>query len=76
MIISYKALSTGTLMSLGAHKIIMSKIAQLNPIDPSTTHAFGPTNPQHPMTLVPVNVEDIMGFLKLAKKMQSWRTVE
>ena len=68
MIIPYKALSTGTLMSLGTHKIIMSKIAQLSPIDPSTVHAFGPKNPQQPAIPIPVNVEDVMGFLKLAKE--------
>ena len=68
VIIPYKALSTGTLMALGTNGIIMSKIAQLSPIDPSTAHAFGPKNPQQPTMPVPVNVEDVMGFLKLAKE--------
>ena len=68
MIIPYKALSTGTLMSLGTNRIIMSKIAQLSPIDPSTTHTFGSMDPQQPVMPVPVNVEDVMAFLKLAKE--------
>ena len=55
-------------MSLGANRIIMSKIAQLSPIDPSTTHVFGPTHPQQPVAPIAVNVEDVMAFLKLAKE--------
>ena len=39
VIIPNKAMSAGTLISLGAHSIIMTKQAALGPIDPSLTHS-------------------------------------
>lgn len=72
MIIPFKALSTGTLMVLGADEIIMSKMAQLGPVDPSLEHPLGPRipHPQNPAisAIVPVNVEDVVSFFGLAKK--------
>lgn len=71
-IIPFKCLSTGTLMTLGANSIIMSKMGQLGPVDPSLEHPLGPEvqHPQNPMIKgkVPVNVEDVMSFFDLAKK--------
>lgn len=68
VIIPFKALSTATLMAIGADKIIMTKQATLGPIDPSTN---GPFNPQFPVTgsgrTMPVSVEFVAGFLDLAK---------
>lgn len=71
-IIPFKCLSTGTLMVLGANSIIMSKMGQLGPVDPSLEHPLGPEvqHPQNPMIKgkVPVNVEDVVSFFDLAKK--------
>lgn len=68
VIIPFKALSTGTLIAIGADKIIMTKQAALGPIDPSTNSPF---NPQFPVdgtgNTVPVSVEFVAGFLELAK---------
>lgn len=72
VIIPFKALSTGTLMALGANTIIMSKMGQLGPVDPSVNHPLAPKakHPQNPNVeaLVPVNVEDVLSFFELAKK--------
>ena len=72
VIIPSKSLSTGTLIALGADEIIMSKMGQMGPVDPSLEHPLGPkvTNPQNPtqQVLVPVNVEDVVSFFDLAKK--------
>ncbi len=38
VIVTAKALSAGTLISLGADKIVMTKQAALGPIDPSINH--------------------------------------
>jgi hypothetical protein len=50
----------------------MSKLGQLSPIDPSVESALGPQVqlPQQPgvAQLVPVNVEDAISFIDLAKK--------
>lgn len=69
VIIPFKALSTATLIALGANEIIMTKMGQLSPIDPSVEHPLGPSVPipgQQQLT-VPVNVEDINAFVELAR---------
>jgi hypothetical protein len=69
VIIPSKAHSAGTLMSLGANTIVMTKQATLGPIDPSITT---PLNPQiagaAPDARYPVSVEAVSGYLDLAKK--------
>lgn len=71
VIIPFKALSTATLIALGANEIVITKLGQLSPIDPSVTHALGPTAqlPGHEQQqLVSLNVEDVNGFVDLACK--------
>ncbi|MEC4590700.1 hypothetical protein VPG91_06855 [Nitrospirillum amazonense] len=64
VIIPHKALSAGTLISIGAERIVMTKQAVLGPIDPSLTHALSPTvaGPAGPVR-VPVSVEEVNGYL-------------
>lgn len=68
IIVPHKARSAGTLMCLGADKIIMTKQATLGPIDPSLT---GPLNPQipggSPDARAPVSVEAVKGYIEMAK---------
>lgn len=68
-ILPSKCHSAGTLMSLGANNIIMTKQATLGPIDPSVNT---PLNPQiegaPPSAKYPVSVEAIKGFIELAKE--------
>ena len=69
IIVPSKARSTGTLMCLGANRIVMTKQATLGPIDPSINTALNPTVPNAgPQVRFPVSVEAIKGFLKLAKQ--------
>lgn len=70
VIIPFKALSCATLIALGADEILMTKMGQLSPVDPSITHPLGPTVeiPGQPKRISPVNVEDINGFINLTKK--------
>jgi len=69
VIVPHKAHSAGTIISIGADKIIMTKQATLSPIDPSITTQLNPVinNPHHPQ-LHPVSVEAVNGFIELAKK--------
>ena len=70
IIVPFKAFSAGTLMCLGADKIIMTKQANLGPIDPSLTSPLGPELPGAPEgNRAPVSVEAINGFIELAKDM-------
>jgi hypothetical protein len=72
VIVPFKAFSCATLVALGADEIVMTKMAQLSPIDPSIQSPLGPQVPipgQPGATqVVPLSVEDAMSFLDLAKK--------
>lgn len=71
VIIPFKALSCATLIALGANEIVMTKMGQLSPIDPSFEHPLGPIVqiPGQPGgKIAPVNVEDVNGFIKLAQE--------
>lgn len=71
VIIPTKAMSAGTLMSLGADRIVMTKQAALGPIDPSlANHPLAPT-----LTLqtgqqvrLPVSAEAVRGYIDEVKK--------
>lgn len=69
VIIPFHCHSAGTLISLGADRIIMTKQATLGPIDPSVN---GIMNPQvvinNQQVKVPVNVEFINGYLEMARE--------
>ncbi|GAA4169462.1 SDH family Clp fold serine proteinase [Shinella granuli] len=68
VLIPYKAMSAGTLISLGAQSIVMTKQAALGPIDPSLIHPLGPQVPNgNQLARVPVSVEAVRGFLDAAK---------
>lgn len=68
VIIPSKAHSAGTLISLGANSIVMTKQATLGPIDPSVNTPLNPPIPGAPPNArVPVSVEAINGFIELAK---------
>jgi len=69
VIIPFKAYSTATLIALGADELVMSEMGQLSPIDPSVQHPLSPKVPLQNQLVqdVPVNVEDVDGFLSFAK---------
>ena len=69
VLVPSKALSAGTLMAIGADRIIMTKQAALGPIDPSVNN---PLNPQANIggqpKQVPVSVESVRGYLAAARE--------
>ncbi len=70
IIIPSKARSSGTIISLGADSIMMTKQATLGPIDPSLNSPLNPQNPQqpnNPTARIPVSVESIQGYFDFAK---------
>jgi hypothetical protein len=73
IIIPFRALSCGTLIALGADELIMSQGAQLSPVDPSLASPYNPMplgqkQPSPGATqLLPVSVEDVIGYLNLAR---------
>lgn len=60
-----KCMSAGTLISLGANRIVMTKQATLGPIDPTIQHPLGPSIPGgSPDSRAGVSVEAVMGYLE------------
>ena len=71
VLVPFRAWSCGTLICLGADEIIMSRLGQLGPIDPSTQNPFNPPipgAPPAPQHTLPMNVEDVVSFIDLAKR--------
>lgn len=71
VIIPSKAKSSGTLISLGANKLVMTKQATLGPIDPSlTNHALAPEvkNARGDMVKLSVSAEAVRGYLCEVRK--------
>lgn len=68
IIVPNKCRSAGTLMSLGANNIIMTKQATLGPIDPSITRAMSPLIPNTtPPKKLSLSVESVKGYIQLLK---------
>ncbi|MEA2097780.1 MAG: hypothetical protein U9P70_01755 [Patescibacteria group bacterium] len=68
MIIPYRAHSAGTLISIGADKIVMGRLGELSPVDPSTGHPFNPENPANQKQKMEISVEDLNSYFLLAKE--------
>ena len=72
LLVPFRALSCGTLIALGADEILMGRHGFLSPVDPSVASPFNPPAPggEQPgrVSLLPVSVEDMIGFLDLARK--------
>ena len=69
VIVPHKAHSAGTIISLGANKIIMTKQATLSPIDPSIITPLNPVAQESPFKeYIPVSVEAVKGFIEFARE--------
>jgi Periplasmic serine proteases (ClpP class) len=66
--------STATLLALGANEIVMLPEGQLSPVDPSINGPFNPMipgaplQPGKPLPLLPVSVEEVVSYVKLAQE--------
>lgn len=68
VIVPAKCYSAGTLMCLGANKLVMTKQARLGPIDPTVHLKLNPIVPgSDPPERAPVNVEDVNAFIEHAR---------
>ena len=69
VIVPFNCHSAGTLISLGANRIVMTKQATLGPIDPSVNGPLNPAVPgtKNPNAKVPVSVEFVDAYLQMAK---------
>lgn len=62
-----RALSAGTMIAIGARRIVMARSAVLGPIDPSLIGPLGPA-PGGGGPRVPVSVEAVTGYLEAAQQ--------
>jgi len=79
VLVPFRALSCGTLIALGADSIVMGRHGLLSPVDPSVSSPFNPPIPGGQpgvLSLLPVSVEDMIGFLDLARKEIGLKTEE
>lgn len=68
VIVPAKAMSAGTLICLGADKILMTKQATLGPIDPSLNGPLNPMITGMPNQRAPVSVEAIQGYIDVVRE--------
>ena len=69
IIVPRKARSSGTIMCLGANKIILTHQSTLGPIDPSLNSPLGiKVNINGQTITLPTSVESVKGYFNLAKK--------
>ena len=68
VLIPYRAHSAATVIALGADEIVMTKKAELGPID--ITMSSGPYNPteKDSRQRLPISVEDVTGYFSLLEK--------
>ncbi len=74
VIVPYKAYSAGTLICLGASQLIMTKMAELSPVDPNVTSVFNPPDENNHLIKQPINVEDVYSFITIAKEVVGLKT--
>ena len=59
VLVPFRAHSSGTMLALAARKIVMSRLAELSPIDPTTANQF---NPQVERQMLGIAVEDVTAY--------------
>lgn len=67
VIVPFRAHSGGTLICLGADEVLMTELAELSPIDPTTGNQFNPPDPLNPANRFGISVEDVTSYFKLAE---------
>ncbi len=62
VLIPFRCHSSGTLLALGAKKIILCPLSELSPIDPSTGNQFNPRDPANTKVPLAISVEDVKAY--------------
>jgi len=63
VLVPYRCHSSGTLLCLGAKRIVLGPLSELSPIDPTTANAFNPNAADNKAKLG-ISVEDVTAFKK------------
>lgn len=62
VLVPFRAHSAGTLLMLAGKKVVMTPIAELSPIDPTTANQFNPRDPTNPKAVLGIGVEDVSAY--------------
>ena len=76
VLIPYRCHSAGTMIALGADKIVMGRLGELSPVDPTTMHPYNPQDPSNPQQRLEVSVEDLNSYFLLAREMAKLKEEE
>lgn len=72
----FRCHSSGTLLALGARRIVMTRLSELSPIDPTTANQFNPRDEANPNAPKGISVEDVRAFFDLRKEYASSSPVD
>lgn len=64
----FRVHSAGTMVALASKRIVMTRIAELSPIDPTTGNQFNPLDPLRPGQLLGISVEDVNAYKDFVKE--------
>jgi hypothetical protein len=67
VLIPFRAHSAGTLLVLAAKKIVLTKLSELSPIDPTTGNLFNPIDPTNNKKRLGISVEDLNAYSDFIK---------
>jgi len=76
VLVPFRAHSAATMICLGAEEIIMGKMGELSPVDPTTANVFNPADPLNPAGRWAISVEDVTAYFSLAKDIAKLDTEE
>ena len=62
VLVPFRCHSSGTLVALGAKKIVLGPISELSPIDPTTGNQFNPPDPADVRSRLAISVEDVRAY--------------
>ncbi|GAH88593.1 unnamed protein product, partial [marine sediment metagenome] len=62
VLVPFRAHSAGTMLALAANKIVMTRLGELSPIDPTTGNQFNPSDPADPQKRLGISVEDVRAY--------------
>jgi len=62
VLVPFKCHSSGTLVTLGAERMVLGPLSELSPIDPSTGNAFNPVDPGNASKKLSISVSDVRAY--------------
>jgi hypothetical protein len=68
VLVPFRAHSAATMICLGADEIVMGRLGEISPVDPTTANVFNPIDPLNPAGRWPISVEDLTAYFTLARE--------